>query len=328
MAKRPTPKKSAKTKASKSSKASSPLRSLLIAVGIISLIVTGVVLLTNMKKNDVKGVSTSSAAVKGGYNLHLGIKNVEVKPGSQYRASAILKQNGTVVKDFSRFTYTWKVANSKIATIIPEDQPYNDGCLFDIQKPCPQNYVSITGVKEGNTVITVTVTDIQTKRRIATGVIRVKVTKTPFAVKTPRNEKAAVVIRTENVLLMADELAITIGNEKYTLNNKVITAQSSPVSPDGTPRTTLELTWNQFGKEMRMYMYLEKNNNNTWKATEIRTYNGEVQPSWIYYPGFEGGDVRGTYKKTNLTWNSVAGSSPSGKISAKSLRIRAFTSNN
>jgi hypothetical protein len=71
-------------------------------------------------------------------------------------------------------------------------------------------------------------------------------------------------------------------------NGKTFTAQNTPVAIDSDPGSatywTLEVTWQEHGVEMRMFIYFASDGRDWW-ATEIRTYDGQADGDWIYYRG-------------------------------------------
>ncbi|MDP9336696.1 MAG: hypothetical protein M3Q30_25760 [Actinomycetota bacterium] len=71
-------------------------------------------------------------------------------------------------------------------------------------------------------------------------------------------------------------------------NGKTFTAQNTPVAVDSDPGSadywTLEVTWQEHGVEMRMFIYFASDGRDWW-ATEIRTYDGQTKGDWIEYHG-------------------------------------------
>ena len=92
-------------------------------------------------------------------------------------------------------------------------------------------------------------------------------------------EDNAVSWETETVSLSASNFYIVAGG-------KVFTADVDNVEVDGDPGsenyTTLEVTWEEHGVEMRVYMYFEADGEN-WYAYEVRTYDGAEEADWVYY---------------------------------------------
>ena len=86
---------------------------------------------------------------------------------------------------------------------------------------------------------------------------------------------------TRQVSLTADAVAIQAGGKQF------VTAAPVSVRGDpGTPNeyTTLELTWQEHGVEMRLFIYFSSDAKEWW-SDEIRTYNGAALGDWITYKG-------------------------------------------
>ena len=121
-----------------------------------------------------------------------------------------------------------------------------------------------------------------------------------FVLSKTNAQASSVNWTTPQVTLSASDLSITTNGTTFNPSNTSI--HSDP----GTPSyTTLEATWYEQGVEMRLYMYLGVDNGQ-WKVTEIRTYNGQVNGDWLYYPGFTGGSLGSAYNG-NLDLNSTSG---------------------
>jgi hypothetical protein len=55
--------------------------------------------------------------------------------------------------------------------------------------------------------------------------------------------------------------------------------------PGSGTYTTLELIWNELGREMRLNIYFAADPSGWW-SNEVRTYNGQTGlPDWLYYKG-------------------------------------------
>ncbi|MBN1681395.1 MAG: discoidin domain-containing protein [Anaerolineae bacterium] len=87
--------------------------------------------------------------------------------------------------------------------------------------------------------------------------------------------------QTETVSLTADNFYITAGGQ-------IFTAAVDGVDVSGDPGdeayTTLEVTWQEYGVPMRLYMYFESDGT-IWQAFEMRTYDGSPDGEWITYEG-------------------------------------------
>ena len=86
---------------------------------------------------------------------------------------------------------------------------------------------------------------------------------------------------TPNVTLTADDFYILADGVKYYADVQVVDQKSDP---GFATYTTLEATWIERGVEQRMNLYFAADSNNWW-VSGIRTYDGQVDPEWIYYPG-------------------------------------------
>ncbi|MDQ3009021.1 MAG: hypothetical protein M3Q81_05540 [bacterium] len=87
-----------------------------------------------------------------------------------------------------------------------------------------------------------------------------------------------VIWKTNYAKLAASNFYIRIRDQYY------YAPQMMRISSDpGTQRTTLELTWQENTVEMRMNMYFQRQANNTWELSELRTFNALPSGDWIYY---------------------------------------------
>ena len=93
---------------------------------------------------------------------------------------------------------------------------------------------------------------------------------------------APVHFATPQVTFDATALLIDAEGRRFTSGGSVVDVNSDPGIPNNY--TTLELTWNERGVEMRLYMYFASDGHNWW-SNEIRTYNGHAPGDWIYYTG-------------------------------------------
>ena len=88
-------------------------------------------------------------------------------------------------------------------------------------------------------------------------------------------------VETRQVSLTADAVAIDAGGKRF--------HASAPMQVGGDPGiareyTTLELTWNEHGVEMRLFVYFTSDGRDWW-SDEIRTYDGADPGEWITYKG-------------------------------------------
>jgi hypothetical protein len=87
---------------------------------------------------------------------------------------------------------------------------------------------------------------------------------------------------TPQVSLAANSLQIEADGQHFSAGGSTVAVNSDPGTPD--KYTTLELTWNERGVEMRLNIYFASDGHQWW-ATELRTYNGKSPGDWIEYTG-------------------------------------------
>lgn len=84
--------------------------------------------------------------------------------------------------------------------------------------------------------------------------------------------------KTEVVDLEAADFRIEVGGQRF-----VGATQMDVRSDPGTMASwTLELTWQEHGREMRVNMYFASDGRD-WRVREVRTYDGNAQGEWVYY---------------------------------------------
>lgn len=137
---------------------------------------------------------------------------------------------------------------------------------------------------------------------------------------TPPNLQSPVNWVTDRVSLQADDFFLIADNVTYTAKDANVSVHSDPVDY----RTTLELIWSENQKEMRLFMYFDKNNSNWWSG-EIRTYNNQQPGDWIYYTGhFFESPLGSTYNNQTLDLYSDPNNQLGGWIHFSNLRLKAF----
>ena len=104
---------------------------------------------------------------------------------------------------------------------------------------------------------------------------------TPATTTTAPASTGQFTAETRQVALTADAVTIKAGGKEF--------VTVSPVSVRGDPGmpneyTTLELTWQEHGVEMRLFIYFSSDGGQWW-SNEIRTYNGAASGDWITYKG-------------------------------------------
>jgi hypothetical protein len=89
--------------------------------------------------------------------------------------------------------------------------------------------------------------------------------------------------KTDTVSLTASDFWIVADGLTYFGNPNPIDIHSDPGDPT---YTTLELVWNERGREMRFFTYFQADAT-TWSSNEMRTYNGQPEATvdWLFYEG-------------------------------------------
>jgi hypothetical protein len=92
--------------------------------------------------------------------------------------------------------------------------------------------------------------------------------------------------KTEVVDLLAADFWIDVGGNRYFGANP----RSIRSDPGTAAQWTLELTWLEHGREMRLNLYFASDGHDWW-VNEVRTYDGTVPGEWVYYvpPQFRAG---------------------------------------
>ncbi len=129
--------------------------------------------------------------------------------------------------------------------------------------------------------------------------------------------------QTDTVSLAADDFYIYTNGLYYNANSNNVSnfrVSSDPGSPN---YTTLEITWQEDGKEMRLYIYF-KADGSKWWSEEIRTYNGRDPGDWAYYHGSFFNRPLGATYTGDFSIVSDTTSEFSGKLYFKNLRLQAF----
>lgn len=84
--------------------------------------------------------------------------------------------------------------------------------------------------------------------------------------------------KTDTITVSADEFYI-VANGSYYIPNAALKLTSDPGNEQ---YTTLEASWLDGTKEMRLNLYFAADENHWW-VSEVRTYNGNTPGDWIYY---------------------------------------------
>ena len=138
-----------------------------------------------------------------------------------------------------------------------------------------------------------------------------------------------VIWSTDQVALSAEDFYIMADGKKFTSQNANVSIHSDPGNPN---YTTLEVTWNEQGTEMRMYMYFYSENltgviegaTRQWGVTEIRTYDGTNNQNWLYYGEKTSLAPTGVDYNTNELKLTSHTPTSTGELYFKNLKLRAF----
>lgn len=87
---------------------------------------------------------------------------------------------------------------------------------------------------------------------------------------------------TSTVSLTAADFWIIADGQRYTSKGATVDVHSDPGDPT---YTSLELTWTERGREMRFFTYFYAPDTTGWFSNEMRTYDGQVAPDWLFYKG-------------------------------------------
>lgn len=87
--------------------------------------------------------------------------------------------------------------------------------------------------------------------------------------------------KTDQVSFAADDFELVIDGESYFAQTAAVELHSDPGASD---YNTLEVTWYEHDREMRLNIYFGANAKEWW-SSEIRTYDGQMSPEWLYYLG-------------------------------------------
>lgn len=131
---------------------------------------------------------------------------------------------------------------------------------------------------------------------------------------------AAFVFVTPQVAMTADDFWIEVGGQRFTSVGVEVDVQSDP---GDEAYQSLELVWNEQGKEMRLSINFQSDGVN-WSSNELRTYNGLADnPDWVTFTGnfFEtalGSEYTGTFDE------SAVEAGITSHLRIEGLRLQAF----
>lgn len=126
---------------------------------------------------------------------------------------------------------------------------------------------------------------------------------------------------TSRVSLIADHFFIVTPSDTFYANVDAVDVDSDP--GDST-YCSLEITWQEHGVEMRLYMYFHADSLNWW-SDQFRTYNGEQNAQWFYYYGeFFLSPLGETYTGDFEFVSDTSGIDNTGTLHMEGLQLRAF----
>lgn len=105
--------------------------------------------------------------------------------------------------------------------------------------------------------------------------------KRPIAAQetTVTSSNNPIIWKTKYAKISANNFYIRIGDTYYYGADNVRVHSD----PGSDTYTTLEVTWQENGREMRLNLYFAMDSNKMWRVTEVRSYNGAQSGDWIYY---------------------------------------------
>lgn len=121
------------------------------------------------------------------------------------------------------------------------------------------------------------------------------------------------------ITLTAASVTIEAGGHVFDAPQTSLSVHSDP--GDAAYRT-LELEWNAGGHEMRLSFYFKADGVNWW-ASQIRTYDGQPTPDWIYYRGPLLKTPIGQTYRGDLDLDSSEGKVP-GHLTVTGMSLSAF----
>lgn len=121
------------------------------------------------------------------------------------------------------------------------------------------------------------------------------------------------------VTLTAASVTIDVGGQLFEPPAARVSVHSDPGS--ATYRT-LEIEWLAGQQQMRLFLYFKADGVNWW-ASEIRTYDGQPTPDWVYYRGPLLKTPIGQTYRGDLDIQSSDGKVP-GHLVIKGMRLDAF----
>lgn len=149
---------------------------------------------------------------------------------------------------------------------------------------------------------------------------------TQLWVKNKKVDKNPINWSTPYAYLKAENFFIRIGEQKF-YSQEPLSLTSDPGTNE---RTTLEAIWKENGVEMRLFLYFQKVDDQTWEIYDIRTYNGQSPGDWIHYQPPSGKTPQATIGssiKGDLTLVPI-NSNLDAEISCQQCQIGSFLTRN
>ncbi len=137
---------------------------------------------------------------------------------------------------------------------------------------------------------------------------------------TPPGKPAVISWRTRTVSLESGGFYIKVDKVVYHDKNNTVRVHSDPGDSE---YTTLEATWNENDREMRLNMYFASDGRDWW-VTQVRTYNGQLRGDWIYYEGPFFKTPLGSSYSGNVILRTDKDSEYAGTVRFRGLELQAF----
>jgi hypothetical protein len=122
-----------------------------------------------------------------------------------------------------------------------------------------------------------------------------------------------------DVTMRVDDIELVAGGEIFHDQVPEVYLDYGP----GTLSTTLEMTWLERDRPMRLYIYFQSDGVDWW-ADEVRTYDGSEDGEWIYYRGEFFRCPLGQYYSGDIQLTADASNTIAGSLSFENLWLRAF----
>jgi hypothetical protein len=137
-----------------------------------------------------------------------------------------------------------------------------------------------------------------------------------------RGDASPVSWSTPYASLVAEDFRINAGPGVF----RGVTAPELNSDPGWSTYCTLEVTWQEQGVEMRLYVYFAADERDWW-VSEMRTYDGRSPGEWVYYEGPLFRTPLGESFRGDVDLSSTSSRSPSvpGQLHLRGLTLAAFS---